>query len=74
MMSAMRIELFFDAEAQNWHFRVPALHIVGGGVQSRAEAARACLDAVEFALQGDPRDFDAASDVVTFQVTVEPVA
>jgi hypothetical protein len=25
------IELFFDEEANNWHYRVPALHINGGG-------------------------------------------
>jgi hypothetical protein len=30
-MSALRIELFFDQEAGNWHYRVPALHINGGG-------------------------------------------
>ena len=26
-MSALRVELFFDQEAGNWHYRVPALHI-----------------------------------------------
>jgi hypothetical protein len=30
-MSALRVEFFFDEEASNWHFRVPALHINGGG-------------------------------------------
>jgi hypothetical protein len=30
-MSALRVELFFDEEAGNWHYRVPALHINGGG-------------------------------------------
>jgi len=29
--SALRVELFFDEEASNWHYRVPALHINGGG-------------------------------------------
>jgi hypothetical protein len=24
-MSALRVELFFDEEAGNWHYRVPAL-------------------------------------------------
>jgi len=32
-MSALRVEFFFDEEASNWHFRVPALHINGGGQQ-----------------------------------------
>jgi len=26
-MSALRVELFFDEEAGNWHYRVPALHL-----------------------------------------------
>ena len=30
-MSALRVELFFDEEAGNWHYRVPALHINGAG-------------------------------------------
>ena len=30
-MGALRVELFFDDEASNWHYRVPALHINGGG-------------------------------------------
>lgn len=29
-VSLMRVELFFDQEASNWHYRVPALHINGG--------------------------------------------
>lgn len=39
-MSALRVEFFFDDEASNWHFRVPALHINGGGVATRADAER----------------------------------
>ena len=30
-MSLLRIELFFDDDAGNWHYRVPALCINGGG-------------------------------------------
>jgi hypothetical protein len=26
-MSALPVEFFFDEEAGNWHFRVPALHL-----------------------------------------------
>jgi hypothetical protein len=25
-MSTLRVELFYDDEASNWHYRVPALH------------------------------------------------
>jgi hypothetical protein len=43
-MSALRVEFFFDKEASNWHFRVPALHINGGGAATRADAETVTLD------------------------------
>jgi len=73
-MSELRVELFFDDEAVNWHYRVPALHINGGGTPSREDAERECLAAVTFALEGDPRDYDADAEAVTFDVTVAPAA
>ena len=54
-MSALRVELFFDEEAGNWHYRVPALHVNGGGTPTREDAERDCLSAIAFALEGDPR-------------------
>jgi hypothetical protein len=54
-MSELRVELFHDEEAGNWHYRVPALHINGGGTATRSEAERQCLSAITFALEGDPR-------------------
>ena len=57
-MSALRVELFFDEEAGTWHYRVPALHINGGGTPTREDAERDCLSAIAFALEGDPRDYD----------------
>ena len=73
-MSMLRVELFHDSEAGNWHYRVPALHINGGGTQTREEAERDCLAAIAFALQGDPRDHDPDAETVTFDVTVAPAA
>jgi len=73
-MSLLRVELFNDDEAGNWHFRVPALHVNGGGTATREEAERACLDAISFALQGDPRDYDADAEAVTLDVHVAPAA
>jgi hypothetical protein len=54
-MSAVRVELFWDGEAGNWHYRVPALHINGGGTVTREDAERESLLAIAFALEGDPR-------------------
>jgi hypothetical protein len=73
-MSALRVELFFDDETGNWHYRVPALHINGGGTPTRADAERECLSAIAFALEGDPRDYDTDAETVTFDVSVAPAA
>jgi hypothetical protein len=73
-MSALRVELFFDQEASNWHYRVPALHINGGGTPTRVDTERVCLSAIAFALEGDPRDYDADAEAVTLDVHVAPAA
>ena len=74
MTSALRVELFFDEEAGNWHYRVPALHINGGGTSTREEAERECLSAIAFALEGDPQDYDTDAETLTFDVNVAPAA
>jgi hypothetical protein len=73
-MSAPRVELFYDEEASNWHYRVPALHINGGGTHTREGAKRDCLSAIAFALEGDPRDYDSDAETVTLDVSVAPAA
>ena len=73
-MSALRVELFWDDEAGNWHYRVPALHINGGGTPTREGAERECLSAIAFALEGDPRDYDSAAETVTLDVSIAPAA
>ncbi|MGH3940762.1 MAG: hypothetical protein ACRDTG_19420 [Pseudonocardiaceae bacterium] len=68
------MEFFFDGEARNWHYRVPALHINGGGTTSREDAERECIEAISFALQGDPNDSDSDSDAMALDVLVAPAA
>jgi len=74
VMSALRVELFFDEEAGNWHYRVPTLHISGGGTSTREDAERKCLSAIAFALEGDPQDYDTDAESLTFDVSVAPAA
>lgn len=74
MSTKLRAEFLWDDEAHNWHYRVPALHINGGGTPTREEAERECMDAVAFALQGDPTDYDADALAVTLDVSVAPAA
>jgi hypothetical protein len=52
--SVLRVELFFDEVAVNWHYRVPALHINGGRTPAREDAGRYALPAIAFALEGAP--------------------
>jgi hypothetical protein len=66
--------LFYDEEASNWHYRVPALHINGGGTSTRADAERQCLSAIAFALEGDPQDYDSDAETVTLDICVAPAA
>lgn len=73
-MSVLRVELFHDDEAGNWHYRVPALHINGGGTTTRAEAEQDCLSAIAFALEGNPEDYDPSSEAVTLDITIAPAA
>jgi hypothetical protein len=68
--STLRAEFFFDDDARNWHFRVPALHVNGGGVPTRDEAERACLEAIAFALEGDPADYDGTAEALALDVSV----
>ena len=72
MTSVLRAELFFDGEAGNWHYRVPALHINGGGTPTRQDADRDALSAIAFALEGDPRDYH--TETLTLDVNVAPAA
>jgi hypothetical protein len=53
---------------------VRALHINGGGTLTRTDAERECLSAMAFALEGDPREYDADAETVTFDVRVAPAA
>jgi hypothetical protein len=73
-MSTLRVELFHDDGAGNWHYRVPALHINGGGTATREEAEQDCLAAISFALQGDAHDYDTDAETITFDVNVAPAA
>jgi hypothetical protein len=74
MSTRLRAEFFRDEEANNWHYRVPALHINGGGAATREDAERQCLDAIAFALEGDPSDYDSDAQAVALEVSVAPAA
>jgi hypothetical protein len=74
MSTTLRAEFFPDDEARNWHYRVPALRINGGGTGTREEAEQQCLEAIAFALRGDPSDYDNHSVAITLDVSMTPTA
>ena len=74
MSTTLRAEFFFDGEAHTWHYRVPALHINGGGTATREDAQRECLDAISFALEGDPSEYDSDTQAIALEVSVAPAA
>ncbi|MGA9309355.1 MAG: hypothetical protein WBV74_03170 [Pseudonocardiaceae bacterium] len=53
---------------------MPALHINGGGTATREDAQRECMDAIEFALEGDPSEYDGDTQVIALEVSVAPAA
>lgn len=74
MSTMLRAEFYLDAEVNNWHFRVPALNINGGGTPSRDDAERECLAAIAFALEGNPDEYDSDTQAVSLEVSVVPAA
>jgi hypothetical protein len=50
---------------------VPALQINGGGTATREQAEHDCLAAINFALQGDPRDYDTDAETITLDISVD---
>ncbi len=71
MSITLRVESCFNDEACNWHYRVPALHIIGGGTAS-TKTPSVTVDAISFVLQVDPNDCDC--DAVALDVSVAPAA
>lgn len=54
VLARIPVHITYDDEAQNWHFHVPELHVVGGGQRTHDEARLAAAEAVAFALESQP--------------------
>jgi len=51
----LRVEYFYDAESRTWCFVVPSLNIIGGA-DSREDAERRAIEAIEYALWSDTQE------------------
>jgi hypothetical protein len=67
-------EFFFNDEANTWHYRVPALYINGGPTATREDAQRECMDAIAFAGEGDPSEYDSDTQAIALEVPVAHAA
>lgn len=74
MSTTLRAEFYFDDEANTWHYRVSALRINGGGTTNREDAEHQCMDAITFALEGDPSEYDTDTQALALEVSVAPAA
>jgi hypothetical protein len=75
-MSIMKLamEIFFDEEARQWGYAVPALSIIGTGCRSKQEAGDLGYQAIRAVLEGGPPQASPGAEVVLFDVEVTPAA
>jgi hypothetical protein len=69
----LAMEIFFDEEARQWGYAVPALSIIGTGCTSKEEARRLGYEAIETALEETPPP-SPGTEVVLFHVELTPSA
>ncbi|MBV9140471.1 MAG: hypothetical protein JO115_06085 [Pseudonocardiales bacterium] len=48
------------------------IYITTSGVLRPAAAGRKCLDAIVFALEDDPSEYDSDTQAIAFEVSVAP--
>ena len=69
----LAMEIFFDEEAGQWGYSVPALSIVGTGCKSKEEAHRLGYQAIEAGLEAGREDSSSDdAEFVMFDVEVRP--
>jgi hypothetical protein len=49
-------------------------HINDGGAATREDAERECMEVIDFALEGDPAEYDSAAQAITLGISVTPAA
>lgn len=75
-MEAMKlhVELFYDNEVDQWGYTVPALSIVGTGCNSREDAERFAVEAIQEVIESGDEEIGDGGEVITFDVKLTPVA
>jgi hypothetical protein len=66
----LHLELFYDNEVNQWGYAVPALSIVGTGCNSREDAERLAVEAIQDVIESGDEDIEDGADVVTLDVQI----
>lgn len=64
------VELFYDNEVNQWGYTVPALSILGTGCNSREEAERFAVEAVQDVIESGDEEIEDGADVMTLDVQI----
>ena len=66
----LKVELFFDNEVNQWGYTVPALSILGTGCNSREEAERFAVVAIQDVIESGDEEIDDDAEVMTLDVQI----
>ncbi len=66
----LKVELFFDIEVDQWGYTVPALSILGTGCNSRDEAERFAVEAIQDVIESGDEEIEEDAEVMTLDVQI----
>lgn len=66
----LHVELFYDDEVRQWGYTVPALSILGTGCNTRADAVRFAVEAIQDVIESGEEELDADADILTLDVQI----
>lgn len=66
----LKVELFYDNEVNQWGYTVPALSILGTGCNTREEAERYVVEAIQDVIESGDDEIENDADVMTLDVQI----
>jgi hypothetical protein len=66
----LKVELFYDNEVNQWGYTVPALSILGTGCNSRDEAERFAVEAIQEVIESGDEEIEEGAEVMTLDVQI----
>jgi predicted RNase H-like HicB family nuclease len=66
----LKVELFYDNEVKQWGYTVPALSILGTGCNSREEAERFAVEAIQEVIESGDEEIEEGAEVMTLDVQI----